>query len=59
MTPTNVIIPCLFIALASAYTTAWFLNPQTIEHPLVTIPPLHIEPEPAQVVAFGGCLSCT
>ncbi len=40
MTPTNIIIPCLLTAPVSAYATTWFLNSNSIEHPVVTVPPL-------------------
>lgn len=40
MTSSNIVLPCLLTALITAYATTWFLNPNSVEHPLVTIPPL-------------------
>lgn len=54
MSRTNIIIPCLFTSLVTAYATTWFLNSNSIEHPVVTVPPLWIEQEASQLVAFGG-----
>jgi hypothetical protein len=54
MSHTNIIAPCLTTALITAYATTWFLNSSSIEHPVVTVPPLLIEHEAGRLMAIGG-----
>lgn len=51
---TRTLTVCLSTCLLSIYATAWFLNPNSLEHPVVTVPPLWIEHEAGELVAFGG-----
>lgn len=50
----STLFACLLTALVTAYATTWFLNSNSIEHPVVTVPPLLIEHEAGTLMAIGG-----